>query len=96
MKRIKCNKNWIKKDSNINEEVIEEKEIKEEGKMGLFKKHMDKFIIGGLTGVAALLLGCLIASKINPSDEGESCDSDDEISETDVASEFESGNVVRF
>ena len=90
MKRIKCNRNRIKEDGNITEEVVEEREIKEEEKMGLFKKHMDKFIIGGLTGVAALLLGCLIASKINPSDEEESGDSDDEISEMDLASEFES------
>lgn len=90
MKRIKCNRNRIKEDSNITEEVVEENEIKEEEKMGLFKKHMGKFIIGGVTGVAALLLGCFIASKIDTGDEEESYDSEGEVSEMDLTSEFES------
>ena len=73
--------NLIKTNNNENEII----ETSEEN-MGLLKKHMDKFIIGGLTGVAALLLGCFIASKINPSDEEVS---NDEILDVDVTNEFE-------
>lgn len=87
MKRIRCKKDWIKDNNNNDLEVVEKLEVKEEEKMGLFKKHMDKIIIGGLAGVAALLVGCFIADKISSSDD-EFCDSDDEISETDMTSEF--------
>ena len=83
MKRIKCNKNFVEMDTNDDTVV----KIEKEEKMG-FKNHMDKIIIGGLTGVAALLLGFFIASKINFGDD-ESQDSELS-SETDTFSEFES------
>ena len=91
MKKFKCNRNWIKMNGNEkNDEVIDQEEIKEEEtKMGFIQKHKDKLIIGGLAGLASLLVGLLIANKISSDDEDEESDDFvDEIDDPDVASEF--------
>lgn len=92
MKKFKCNKNWIKMNDGetVSNEVVDQEEIKEEEtKMGFVQKHKDKLIIGGLAGLASLLVGLLIANKISSDDEYEEPDDFvDEIDDPDVTSEF--------
>lgn len=85
----KLGKKYIKMDEDINNEVSEEVEDKEEKKMGFFAKHKKGLIIGGLGALAAGAVGLLIAKKGSDDDYEDDYDLDD-VDETDEDSSAES------
>lgn len=86
----KLGKKYIKMDEDINNEVSEEVEDKEEKEMGFFAKHKKGLIIGGLGALAAGAVGLLIAKKGSDDDYEDDYDLDD-VDETDEDSSAESG-----
>lgn len=88
MKKFKSDKNWINM-SNVNKEVDEQEEIKEEKEMGFFKNHKKHLIVGGLIGLTTLNVGLWIASIINNSNgNDEFCDFDEDDEDAEITSEF--------